>query len=220
MQDMTCPPASPVKQLRTGSPTASVDCGVAVTAMCLRHALCDQIDPSVAALRRRGEMGDGPTGIAHWKAAIATYGPEAAALGYETPAMFNLGYIERDAIMAQLARRLSMLAVILSYAVLQEPEWRAYRSDDYTGGHAVAVRGLYRTWGTGYRRIRARQLPNLNPALKLWVEVLDPLADGRRPAIPQAPQKWPLDLLLKAGDAFSSRSGTLAAVIYRAGRLP
>lgn len=212
---MTCSPASPVKQL-DGSQYAKVNCGVSVTAMCLRHALCDQIDPTPAELRQRGEMVSvGGTSISDWKRAIATYGPEAAALGFEAPVLSNAGQLTRPELLDYLARRRVMLALILDYSVLQRPEHKPYRGAVYSGLHAVAARGLFRKWGAGFRRVRRRQIASLEARkVPLWAEVLDPLADGRRPAIPQAPQLWPLDLVETA------RAGFRVSVIYRAGRLP
>lgn len=220
---MTCAPASWVGQLRSGYPTAHVDCGVVGAEVDLRHALCDQIDPTPPELRARGHMGTGPTGGAGWKRAVDSYGPEAAALGFEPPVLLNAGFIDKAAIVAQLAQKRAMLQVGVRYAVLQDhPEWHAYRgSTAYRGLHSINARGLWRKWGTGLRRVRYRNLATLKPWVPLWTEVLDPIADGRRPIIPQGPQKWPLELLLAAGDAASNPGDGLVKVhvIYRAKRL-
>lgn len=226
---MTCPAASPVKQLRTGYPTAHVDCGVASTEMALRHALCDAIDPTPPELRERGNMGDGPTSGAGWKRAVDSYAPEAAAMGRTAPVLYRLGRIDQAAVLGYLAQRNAALIVSVRYAVLQAPEWQPYRSSVYTGLHAMFARGLRRPWGAGWRRVRPRQLPFVlaRPALlaRCQVEVLDPLADGRyRPVpgdhhTPTAPQWWPWPLLWSAGEAIRHDNRMGVCLIYRTRRL-
>lgn len=43
-------------------------------------------------------------------------------------------------------------------------------------------------------------------------KVLDPLADGRRPGIPKAPQAWPKDLLRRASDRYAAAVGLRAGL--------
>ena len=222
---MACAVASPVPQL-DGSQYRSVNCGPTVAAMALRHATCDRLTPTPGEVRARGNMGTGPTGLGDLKRGVAAFAPDAAALGYDAPRLIKLGYINADQVRAQLVKKTAFMIIAVSYKILQRDEWQAYRSDDYTGGHFICARKLFKRRSDGtFRRVRPYQLRRMRPATlaNLWTLVLDPLADNRRRWIPQAPQYWPMRLFLEAGDAFNdmSRDGKLlAAVIFQAARLP
>lgn len=198
------PIATHVPQL-DGSPQAKVNCGPACAAMALAHASRNQIVPTPTAVRAAGQMGVGPTNFADLKRGVAAYADEFEAIGLAAPDLIRLGYVTYSEFINSLVRAQRFHVVGVDYAVFNLPWWRQYSGDKgYTGAHFITCTRIYAQGAAGaFRRVRPRNAWRVveHPE-RYWTLLLDPLADGRRPAIPQAPQLVPLPLVLGAGDAF------------------
>lgn len=198
------PLPTPVPQL-DGSPQAKVNCGPASTASLLSHADANTFVPTPTNVRAWGSMGVGPTGFADQKRAVesAQVAQAFAARGLVAPTLVRLGYIERETVIRSLIRAQFDHLFAISYrVVIEHPTFAGDK--DFAGAHFVTACRIYRGTGNGgWRRVRPRDVDDVvaDPDM-YWTAVIDPLADGRRSAIPKAPQLWPLTLLLDAGDAF------------------
>jgi hypothetical protein len=224
-----------------GSPQAKVNCGPATGASGLSHADLNMWVPVPSAVRAWGNMGVGPTDLTDMKRAVESISVAGAfkALGLEAPTLVRLGYVPFAQFLTTLVRPRLFHAVPIKYEVVTEhPEYAGDK--DFKGLHFVGAVRIYEAveWAPGgvpsyFHRVRPRGLQRVIKWLpadpddwsdveydRFWTVVVDPLADGRRPNIPRAPQLWPLALLLQAGDQFrdtNPRDGKLSAgVIDRA----
>lgn len=218
------PLPTPVPQL-DGSPQAKVNCGPACSASLTSHADRNGFVPTPTQMRTWGRMPDGPTSFASQKRAIESIEVALAfdALGLEGPTLERLGYVEREIVIRALVYARHDVLFAINYGVVNQLP--AYSSDhDFDGNHFVTGCRIYEPIeGTvdRWHRVRPRGVQRvLNHPADFWAVVIDPLADHRRATIQQAPQLWPLTLLLAAGDAFADRAprdGKLPiAVIARA----
>ncbi len=219
-----------------GSPQANVNCGPATGAAGLSHANRNRAAPTPTEVRQAGQMAVGPTDLADMKRAVAAYANEFAAMGLSAPSLVRLGYIPFADFVATLVRPRYYHAVPIMYRVVtQHPEYAGDKN--FTGAHFVGAVRIYEAtaWDqagnvSSFHRVRFHELQRVLDWLEsphgvtdqtFWTEVVDPLADGRRPAIPKAAQLWPLALLLQAGDDFNSSNATdgklSAGIIDRAG---
>lgn len=231
---MVCPVADPVPQLDNAK-HESTNCGPACGCRMLAHATCNAVTVKPEAFRARiPNVGAGGTSLSQLKQAMATFAPEAAAAGYNAPNLVRLGEVTMPKVLRAGVLRKNMLILGLDYKVLQEPRWRdTYSGADYTGGHWVTAQGIWRLRndGTMYRRVRPRYIERVierlteNPTLyqRFFMQVGDPVADGRwsfglGQRVPQATQMWPLDLVLRASQAFSNGRGVMG-VVARAGEI-
>jgi hypothetical protein len=215
------PVATPVKQL-DGSKYASVNCGPTSAAMAIAHASRNRIVPTPSEMRERGDMGTGATGFAELKRAVATFGPDFAAIGLEAPKLIRLGYIGVDELRTTLIDPSAFHIVAVKYKPIHGTPYDGCPTFD--GAHFVTAQRIYVPRGAEYfHRLRKWELPRW-PADRLMEHGStldeDPLADGRRPSIPQAAQLWPLGLLVRMADQFNDAApydGKFpVAVIYRA----
>jgi hypothetical protein len=214
---MIGPLPTPVPQL-DGSPQAKVNCGPASTASALSHASSNAIIPTPSEVRARGQMGTGPTDFADQKAAVDAYATDFVAHHLSEPQLIRLGYVSFAEFMPYLIRvRLDNLVAINYRPVTLQPQFAGDKN--YVGNHFITALRIYEALPDGrYHRLRPREVSRvlawLEPAAgqavpqylrdpnRFWTVVIDPIADGRRPKIPRAPQLWPLSLVLQAGDAF------------------
>lgn len=220
---MVGPLPQPVKQL-DGSPQQHVNCGPATAACGLSHEDFNHFIPSPTAIRSRGNMGPGGTDFAELKRGIEGFTTEFAGFGYQAPKLIRLGYVTFAELVQTLIQPSLFHVTAINYTpVIAQPEYAGDKS--YTGNHFIGAVRIYEALsGDRYHRLRPRELGRVTQWLgagmptpaRFWTFVLDPLADGRRPHIPQAPQLWPLALYLEAGDRFNDKSpfdGKLTAAV-------
>lgn len=202
------PLPTPVPQL-DGSPQAKVNCGPASSASLISHADRNEYVPTPSAMRAWGKMGIGPTSFADQKHAIesAQVAAQFDQLGLVAPRLTRLGYVDKETVIRVLIHAQSDVLFAIKYAIVNElPEYSSDR--DFNGNHFVTACRIYEPVGADrWHRVRPRGVQRViaHPA-DFWTVVIDPIADHRRPRVPQAPQLWPLQLLLTAGDAFDDRA--------------
>ncbi len=216
----------PVPQL-DGSPQAKVNCGPASSASLVSHADANAFVPTPTQMRAWGQMPPGPTSFGDQKRAIESLEVAKAfdQLGLMAPALIRLGYVDRETVIRALVLARHDVLFAIKYSIVNElPAYSSFRT--FSGNHFVTGCRVYEPIdGTAdsWHRVRPRYVQRVidHPA-DYWAVVIDPGADHRRPNVPQAPQLWPLTLLLAAGDAFADRSpydGKLPiAVIDRAAK--
>ncbi len=138
---------------------------------------------------------------------MANYSAEFAALSLAAPELLRLGYVTVDDFLTSLVSARRDHLVPIKYSVVNTQP--AYSSDPgFDGYHFVTAMRIYRRRLDGlYHRVRPRELARVYAEVdRHFTLVYDPLADRRRPSVPQAPQLWPIRLLFQAGDAFNDAS--------------
>ena len=195
-----------VKQLQTGSRTASVDCGPAGLLMALQAASGRSIRVPrdlqadwIAALRR--EMPHGPTwpatrldGLRTAVLSDLTTGAFLAAGGKRRPVSGRLT-MTYDQVVSLLERGRSVV-VAVSYAAVNDLMPALSGSTTWRGGHAIALQGLVSQHGVD------------------WTHLGDPLHDGRRPGIPRGWQTVRVRRYLRAASAWGGVGAGRAAVLW------
>lgn len=229
---MACPIARPVPQL-DDSKHESTNCGPACACRLLAHSTCDGIITGPEQFRSRiPNLGDGGTSLGHLRAGLHSYSGQAATLGLAPPTLTRLGAVSVDSLLRAVVNyRRNVVIVGLDYGVLQQDKWRDdYAGSKFFGGHWVTFQGLFRLRLETYRRIPPYRVERVIRRIlevparadRFFLQGYDPLADGRWSGtlgqrVPDAPQMWPLSLVLEAGRAFGS--GGVMGVTPRAERL-
>ena len=183
-----------------GSATGGEDCGVAVVVMAVDLATQGAARPTTEEVRRRMRVPSGATDTGDQERAVESFETAIETRGRE-PLRYQrmLGRPWSDAMGALADGR--WLCLSLSYAVVNDLAPRLSGDKAFRGNHAVGALGL---------RSRAG-VPQ--------VRVFDPLADGRRPGIPDGPRWWDLAVVKAACASFAGPGRWTGGIVRASPRL-
>ena len=179
---LTYPPVRLVHQI-TGQISGASDCGPATAAMTVDFATGGRIRPSLLEIRRRMGVPHGPTTVHDQEQAVESYDREAVHVGLRPVHLaphLRGDWHDCHAVMVAQTR---WLGLVLDYETINDdPVGRRLSGDkNFMGLHFLGAFG-HRVDGRGIQRVR----------------IYDPLADGRRPGIPEGVRWWPVELVRRA----------------------